>query len=78
MYSGKNGEPLPRFQNRKQIQQYKNIWAPEQVNVREILDTLFACFDKTKSFKEQIKQGIELKKIDGRSETAWQSLRYAL
>ncbi len=78
MYSGKNGEPLPRFQNRKQIQQDKNIWAPEQVNVREILDNLFACFDKTKSFKEQIKQGIELKKIDGRSETAWQSLRYAL
>lgn len=78
MYSGKNGEPLPRFQNRKQIQQDKNIWSPEQVNVREILDNLFASFDKTKSFKEQIKQGIELKKIDGRSETAWQSLRYAL
>ena len=78
LYSGKNGESLPRFQNRKQLQQDKNIWVPEQINVVEILDQLFANFDKEKSFKEQIEQGFELKKIDGRSETAWQSLRYAL
>lgn len=44
----------------------------------EILDKIFANFDKAKSFKEQIDQGVELKKTDGRSETAWQSLRYAL
>ncbi len=78
MYSGKNGESLPRFQNRKQLLQDKNIWVPEQINVVEILNQLFANFDKEKSFKEQIEQGVELKKIDGRSETAWQSLRYAL
>ena len=78
MYSGKNGEPLPRFQNRKQLKEDKNIWVPEQINVTEILDNLFANFDKGKSFKEQTEQGIELKKIEGRSETAWQSLRYAL
>ena len=78
LYSGKNGKPLPRFQNRKQLQQDKNIWVPELVNVVEILNQLFAGFDKEKSFKEQIEQGVELKKIDGRSETAWQSLRYAL
>lgn len=78
MYSGKNGEPLLRFQNRKQLQQDKNIWKPEQINVVKILDQLFANFDKTKSFKAQIEKGVELKKIDGRSETAWQSLRYAL
>lgn len=78
LYSGKNGEPLPRFQNKKQIQQDKNIWVPEQINVVEILDGLFANFDKSKSFKEQIQHGVELKKIEGRSETAWQSLRYAL
>ena len=78
LYSGKNGEPLPRFQNKKQIQQDKNIWVPEQINVVAILDKLFANFDKSKSFKEQINQGIELNKIEGRSETAWQSLRYAL
>jgi len=48
------------------------------MNVVEILDNLFVKFDKRKSFKEQIEQGVELKKIDGRNETAWQSLRYAL
>lgn len=78
LYSGKNGEPLPRFQNRKQLQQDKNIWVPEQINVVEILDNLFDNFDKGISFKSQIGQGVELKKIEGRSETAWQSLRYAL
>ena len=78
LYSGKNGESLPRFQNRKQLQQDKNIWVPEQINVVEILDQLFANFDKTKSFKAQVENGVELKKIDVRSETAWQSLRYAL
>ena len=51
---------------------------PESVDVVEILDTLFSGFDKNMSFKEQIEKGVELKKIDGRSETAWQSLRYAL
>ena len=57
----------------------KYIWVPEQINVVELLDKLFAGFDKTKSFKEQIEDGrAELKKIDGRNETAWQSLRYAL
>ena len=78
MYSGKNGESLPRFQNRKQMMQDKNIWVPEQINVVEILDQLFANFDKNKSFKAQIANGVKLKKIDGRSEPAWQSLRYAL
>lgn len=78
LYSGKNGEPLPRFQHRKQLLQDKNIWVPESINVVEILDKLFVDFDKSKSFKLQIKQGVELKKIEGKSETAWQSLRYAL
>lgn len=78
LYSGKDGQPLPRFQNKKQLQQDKNIWVPEQVNVVEILDILFAHFDKTKSFKQQIEQGVELVKIERRKETAWQSLRYAL
>jgi len=78
MYSGKNGEPLPRFQNRKQLKDDKNIWEPEPVNVVEILDQLFAKFDKGKSFKEQIKDGAELMKVKNRNETAWQSLRFAL
>ncbi len=78
LYSGKNGEPLPRFQNRKQLLQDKNIWVPESINVVEILDKLFVDFDKSKSFKLQIEQGVELNKIEGKSERAWQSLRYAL
>ena len=78
LYSGKDGKPLPRFQNKKQIQQDKNIWVPEQINVVKILDEIFADFDKAKSFKTQIEEGIELKKAGGRTETAWQSLRYAL
>lgn len=79
MYSGKNGKPLPRFRNKKEPMKDKYIWVPEQINVVELLDKLFAGFDKTKSFKEQIEDGrAELKKIDKRNETAWQSLRYAL
>ena len=78
LYSGKNGESLPRFQNKKQMLQDKNVWVPEKINVVDILDKLFIYFDKSKSFKKQIEEGVELKKIDGRIETAWQSLRYAL
>lgn len=78
LYSGKNGEALPRFQNRKQLLQDKNIWVPESINVVEILDKLFVDFDKSKPFKLQIEQGVELNKIEGKSERAWQSLRYAL
>ena len=78
MYSGKNGEPLPRFRNKKQLVQDKNIWVPEPINVVEILNELFANFNKEKSFKEQLENGVELTKIKGRDETAWQSFRYAL
>lgn len=78
LYSGKDGNPLPRFQNKKQLQADRNIWVPEKVNVIEILDQLFAKFDKAQSFKSQIESGVTLQKIDGRNETAWQSLRYAL
>ena len=28
LYSGKNGEALPRFQNKKQVLQDKNVWVP--------------------------------------------------
>lgn len=78
MYSGKNGEPLPRFQNKKQMEQDKNIWVPEQINVMKILDKLFENFDKKISFKEQVNEEVKLEKIEGRSETAWQSFRYVL
>ena len=58
--------------------QDKNIWVPEPVDVVKILDTLFADFDKSQSFKAQIKMGVELQKVEERKETAWQSLRYVL
>lgn len=78
MYSGKDGESLPRFQNKKQLIEDKNIWVPERIHVVEILDELFANFDKEKSFKEQIKDGKLLNKVEKRNEPAWQSLRYVL
>lgn len=81
MYSSKNGEPLPRFRNKKEKQQDENVWkwVAYPINVVDILNKLFADFDKTKSFKEQIEDGsAELKKIGGRNESAWQSLCYAL
>ena len=78
LYSGKNGEALPRFQNKKQALQDKNVWVPEKISVVDILDKLFAKFDKKKSFKAQIETGVELQKDEERNETAWQSLRYAL
>lgn len=79
MFSGKNGEPLHRFRNIKRKIKDKCFWEAEPINVVDILDKLFAGFDKTKSFKKQIEDGsAELKKIDGRNETAWQSLRYVI
>ena len=78
LYSGKNGEALPRFQNKKQALQDKNVWVPEKISVIDVLDKLFANFDKSKSFKAQIEAGVELQKDEERNETAWQSLRYAL
>ena len=82
MYSGKDGKSLTRFQNYKQKTKDGNKqvtkWVSEQIDVVEILDKLFADFDRTISFKAQIEQGVELKRIDGRNETAWHSLRYAL
>ena len=62
----------------KQTLQDKNVWVPEKINVVDILDKLFAKFDKKKSFKLQIEAGIELQKDEERNETAWQSLRYAI
>ena len=78
MFSGKDGKPLPRFRNKKQKLEDKNKWVPEPINVVEILNNLFDNFDKAKSFKSQIENGVELQKLEGRSETAWQSLRFAI
>ena len=76
MYSGKDGKPLSRFQNKKQKTKEKTFWVTKPINVVEILEKLFTNFDKSKSFKEQIQEGVELTKHDDK--TPWQSLRYAL
>ncbi|MBQ8298282.1 MAG: hypothetical protein IJX99_00150 [Clostridia bacterium] len=78
LYSGKDGKSLPRFRNNKQKEADYAIWVPEQIDVVNILDQIFVDFNKTKSFKKQIENGIALHKIESKKETAWQSLRYAI
>lgn len=78
MYSGKDGKCLPRFKNQKQKKENFNVWVPETIDVVNILNELFVNFDKKKSFKEQIENGVVLAKIKDRAETAWQSLRFAI
>lgn len=78
LFSGKEGESLPRFRNKKQKENDYNVWVPEPIKVVPILETIFKNFDKAKSFKTQINSGVVLSKVDGRDETAWQSLRFAI
>ena len=78
MYSGKDGVSLPRFINEKKLQEDKNLWIPVEVDIVEILNQLFHCFDKNKSLLEQIKDGKELNKLCNRNETAWESLIFAI
>lgn len=78
MYSGKDGKNLPRFQNKKSAQTDYGKWIPEQVDIVGMLNRIFEGFDKTKSFKKQIEEGLEINKVGGRSETSWQSLRYVI
>lgn len=78
LYSGTNGKSLLRFRNKPQMKEDKNVWIPEEISVVEILDELFAGFDKKKSFKKQIESGKDLSEVSGSSLTAWQSLRYVL
>lgn len=74
LYSGKDGKSLDRFRGKRGKD--KNEWIIESENIVEILDGIFANFDKNRSILSQIKEGIELvKKGD---HTAWESLRYAI
>lgn len=79
LYSGKNGESLPRFQNNKKLENDKAVWRPEAVDLVCLLNELFADFDKTKSLRDQIENNEHsLRKISTRKETAWDSLRYVI
>ena len=71
MYSGVNGQSLDRFEYNKTTKQY------DAYNIVEILDKLFANFDKSSSLLKQIKEGIELKKAE-EGRTAYGSLRKAI
>ncbi len=76
LWSGKNGEALERYRNKKNDQ---GIYEPEFFNVKQMLKGLFEDFDKEKSLKMQIeedKKGVQLSKIS--EHTAWESLRFAI
>ena len=79
MYSGKDGESLPRYQNNKKQLEDNAIWEPEKVDVNSLLDELFKDFDKNKSLKEQlVNNEHKLNKVSSRKETAWDSMRYVI
>ena len=78
LYSSINGKSLPRFRNKEVLIVDKNIWQPEQIDIVKILDMLFIGFDKSKSLKQQLENGQELKRIEGQKVTAWESLRFAI
>lgn len=75
LYSSCNGISLPRYRYGKTD---KNVPEIENIDLVKILDELFSNFDKQVSIKKQIENGKELKKINGRKETAWQSLIFVI
>lgn len=80
IFSGKDGKSLDRFRNEPIYENSEKNWKTNSKNIVEILDIVFADFDKSKSFKNQILDGdgVELRKMEKRKETAWESLRFAI
>jgi len=75
LWSGKNGKSLERYRARRGKD--KNEWIVDSYAAKEMLDQLFADFDKNQSLLEQIKNGKTLSKIDDKN-TAWESLRFVI
>lgn len=76
LWSGKSGESLLRYRGKRG--EDKNIWEIQTVNIKEILDKLFANFETNKSLMSQIfAEGKRLSKDDDKH-TAWESLRFAI
>lgn len=71
LYSGFHGKSLDRFEYNKNTKTY------ERYDIVEKLNALFEKFDKSQSLLEQMKQGVELKKVD-ENRTAYESLRKAI
>ena len=72
MFSGINGVSLDRYRSKLD----KNEWVVEKQDIVKILKGVFANFDEEKSLLAQIKEGVELTKIN--NDTAWESLRLAI
>jgi hypothetical protein len=77
LYSGKNGVELDRYRDKFSEKEGKKHWNPEKIEIVKNLEKIFNGFDQSKSFKEQIKDGKELNKID-KDRTAWESLRFVI
>jgi CRISPR-associated protein Cpf1 len=74
-YSSKDGKSLDRFRGVRGKD--KNEWTIEKINIIEILDGIFAKFDKTRSLLSQlIDENKELTKTN--EHTAYESLRFAI
>lgn len=74
LWSGKNGKSLERYRFKRGNS--KNEAIIESIEVKPLLDKLFEKFDKSKSLKQQIENGIELQKVN--EHTAWETLRFAI
>jgi len=77
LYSGKNGQELDRYRDKFSEKEDKKHWNPEKIEIVKKLEKIFDGFSRNKSFKEQIKDGKELNKID-KDRTAWESLRFII
>ncbi len=74
LWSGKNGKSLKRYRFKRGNSKNESII--ESIEVKPLLDKLFEKFDKSKSLKQQIENGIELQKVN--EYTAWETLRFAI
>jgi CRISPR-associated protein Cpf1 len=75
LWSSKAGKSLERY--RSERGKDKNEFIIKSIDVKAILDKLFEKFDKSKSFKQQLEDKVELTKCKDKY-TASESLRFAI
>lgn len=75
LWSGENGKSLERYRSKRGKDKYE--WIVEPYAAKEILDQLFADFDKKQSLLAQLKSGKSLSKINNK-DSAWESLRFVI
>ncbi len=79
LWSSKNGKSLERYRFKRGNS--KNEPCVESYDLKDLLDKLFADFDKSKSLKKQIEEGKELQKGEDekyKKWTAWEQLRFVI